>query len=120
MKMPVKVVNFNQSDFVKGSNMICNVQSTGRNNEKTKVHVVDFKSGKGKRKGKLGQLRCSPYVDRITDMDEVIKDDENVVAQSIIIWGKDKGEIIWETIEGHGMHLESARTLAMRTKCMTM
>ncbi|CAH1431836.1 unnamed protein product [Lactuca virosa] len=83
------------------------------------VHVVDFKNGKGKRKGKLGQLVCSPYVDRITDVDEAVKDDENVVAQSIIAWGKDKGEIIWETIEGHGMHLEAARTLAMRTKVHT-
>ncbi|CAI9271994.1 unnamed protein product [Lactuca saligna] len=44
MKTPVKVtVNSDQtnfmkgSSFVKGSSLICNVQSTGRNNEKTKV-----------------------------------------------------------------------------------
>ena len=58
--------------------------------ESEKVYVVDFNNGKGKRKGKLGQFRCSPYVDQITDMDETVKDDENVVAQSIITWGKDK------------------------------
>ncbi|CAI9299896.1 unnamed protein product [Lactuca saligna] len=66
----------------------------------------DFKNGKGKRKGKLGQLVCSSYVDRIIDVDEAVKDDENVVAQNIITWGKDKGEFIWETVDGHGMHLE--------------
>ncbi|CAH1448257.1 unnamed protein product [Lactuca virosa] len=93
--------------------------------ESEMVHVVDFKNGKGKRKGKLGQLVCSPYVDQITDVDEAVKDDENVVAQSIIAWGKIKGkkvhfmEIIWETIEGHGMHLEAAHTLAVRTKVHT-
>ncbi|CAH1418803.1 unnamed protein product [Lactuca virosa] len=44
MKTPVKVaVNPGQSNFVKGSSfvkgnsLICNVQSTGRNNEKTKI-----------------------------------------------------------------------------------
>ena len=58
--------------------------------ESEKVYVVDFNNGKGKRKGKLGQFRCSPYVDQITDMDETVKDDENVVAQSILTWGKDK------------------------------
>ena len=52
--------------------------------EREIVHVDDFKNGKGKRKWKLGQLVCSPYVDRITDVDEAVKDDENVVAQSII------------------------------------
>ncbi|CAH1440015.1 unnamed protein product [Lactuca virosa] len=186
MKTPVKVaVNSEQSNFVKGSSPICNVQSSVENNEKTKVvdgcdsPSVLFLEYKGntsldspvvltpgflnmsdeiversmrrkkdfckddipsfdlritqlndedknmddnegsKRKGKLGQLVCSPYVDRITDVDEAVKDDENVVAQSIIVWGKDKGEIIWETIEGHGMHLESAHTLAMRTKVHT-
>ena len=29
-------------------------------------------------------------------------------------------KIIWETSEGRGMHLESTRTLAMRTKVHTM
>lgn len=37
---------------------------------------------------------CSPYVDQITDVDEAVKDDENVVAQSIIVWGKDKGKVL--------------------------
>ncbi|CAH1452702.1 unnamed protein product [Lactuca virosa] len=197
MKTSVKVVvNSDQSNFVKGSSPICNVQSTGRNNEKTKVvDVCDspsvlFLEYKGntsldspvvltpgflnmsdeiversitKKKdfckddipsfnSRITQLNkedknmddmegtkaviryTKKYVAEeklkkrngkdimegekigIMDVDEAVKDDENVVAQSIITWGKDKGEIIWKTIEGHGMHLEFAHTLAMRTK----
>ncbi|CAI9296588.1 unnamed protein product [Lactuca saligna] len=206
MKTPGKVaVNSKQNNFVKGSSMICQVQSTGRNNEKTKVvdgfnsPFVLFLEYKGNtsldspvvltpgllnmsdeiversiRKKKEFYKDDIPSFDlRITqlnekeknefdkeeskavirytkkfvtedkpkkitikdsmesemvhaidfkngkDVDEVVKDDENVVAEIIIAWGKDNGEIIWETIERHGMHLEAARTLAMRTKVHT-
>ncbi|CAH1435277.1 unnamed protein product [Lactuca virosa] len=67
-----------------------------------------------KREMKHGPTLKSPFVQRVVDLKDSVEQKEILVAQAIIGLGMDKTELVWESKEGFGMHLQYARTLAAK------
>ncbi|CAH1435609.1 unnamed protein product [Lactuca virosa] len=67
-----------------------------------------------KREMKHGPTLKSPFVQIVVDLKDSVEQKEILVAQAIAGLGMDKRELVWESKEGFGMHLEYARTIAAK------
>ncbi|CAH1452668.1 unnamed protein product [Lactuca virosa] len=81
---------------------------------KRNVEVVVWIKMREKREMKHVPTLKSPFVQRVVDLKDSVEQKEILVAQAIIGLEMDKRELVWESKEGFGMHLEYARTIAAK------
>ncbi|CAI9277698.1 unnamed protein product [Lactuca saligna] len=90
------------------------VEQEGLKRTKRNVEAVVGIKMREKKKMKHGPTLKSPFVQRVVDLKDSVEKKEILVAQAIIGLGMDKRELVWESKEGYGMHLQYARTLAAK------